>query len=147
MVPPSSRLKKLNNLSYSFCVHPFSALFSSKVADSHFLFEFPVVYLTILPSSFRFLIYLLLSGSDDLRRHLPKFLRSVLIRRRRFHIFRLQCCFCGLFSGSVFSRSESQRIANNFLDFLLFVSCPAFPRLSGKCPEISTGHFFQKNRK
>lgn len=79
MVPPSSRLKKLNNLSYSFCVHPFSALFSSKVADSHFLFEFPVVYLTILPSSFRFLIYLLLSGSDDLRRHLPKFLRSVLI--------------------------------------------------------------------
>ena len=79
MVPPSSRLKKLNNLSYSFCVHPFSALFSSKVADSHFLFEFPVVYLTILPSSFRLLIYLLLSGSDDLRRHLPKFLRSVLI--------------------------------------------------------------------
>ena len=44
-----------------------------------FLFEFSVVYLTILPSSFRFLFYLLLSGSDDLRRHLPKFLRSVLI--------------------------------------------------------------------
>ena len=51
--------------------------------------------------------------------------------RRRFRIFRLQCCFCGLFSGSVFSRSESQQIANSF---------------SGKCPEISTGHFFQKNR-
>lgn len=51
MVPPSSRLKKLNNLSYSFCVHPFSALFSSKVADSHFLFEFAEVNESLLPKN------------------------------------------------------------------------------------------------
>ena len=135
------------NIRYHKCFHIcFSFLPATTV-------EIPSVKPAPTPHTF---ILILLSGSDDLRCHLPKSFLPVLIPVRidtavvnaidkavhlqhdptdTFHIL----AFCAvdnfIFSGSDFSKSELQQIVNNFSDFRLFVSCPTVPGFSGRCPD------------